>query len=59
MIRDNDVPILEFDTNRDAKITAASFLNKILPEYYVISFFKEAVNMKKWQDYRLSTFRDS
>lgn len=44
MIRNNDIPILEFDTDREAKITAASFLNKILPEYCVISFFKEAIS---------------
>lgn len=44
MIRNNDIPILEFDSDREAKITAASFLNKILPEYCVISFFKEAIN---------------
>lgn len=44
MIRNNDIPILEFDTDIDAKITAASFLNKILPEYCVISFFKEAIS---------------
>ena len=44
MIRYNKIPILEFDSDREAKITAASFLNKILPEYGVISFFKEAIN---------------
>lgn len=44
MIRYNKIPILEFDSDREAKITAASFLNKILPEYCVISFFKEAIN---------------
>lgn len=39
----NSFPILEFDKNRVAKITASSYLKKTLPEYCVISFFREAI----------------
>ena len=44
MIFRNEYPVCEFDTNRDAKIKAADFLDKILPDRCVITFFREALN---------------
>ena len=41
MITENEYPILEFDTERKAVISASQFLEKKLPEKCVITFFRK------------------
>lgn len=44
MLNNNKFPILEFDTNRAAKISADSFLKKTLPEKCIITFFRDVLD---------------
>ena len=37
-------PICEFDTERKAVICAANFLEKVLPEKCVLTFFRKELN---------------
>ena len=41
MILEHQYPICEFDTDRNAVIQAAGFLEKTLPEKCVITFFRK------------------
>ncbi|MBQ6950175.1 MAG: nucleoside phosphorylase [Clostridia bacterium] len=44
MIFNHEYPICEFDTERKAVICAADFLEKVLPEKCVLTFFRKELN---------------